>query len=417
MPHTGTDEAGEDVNAVRALIQAGSDGILQRIHDYVQWETPTGDGPAITRLADALQRRYRDLGAEVVMHPVGSGGAGGSHVLADLPGRGQLSHDSTVLLLGHSDTVWPRETLAGMPWSVDGDRVAGPGSFDMKSGLVVIETALEVIRTLDLPHRPVRIAIAADEEIGSPSFQPVLADMLDAVGCALGFESPHPDGALKRGRWGSTRINLGVIGRESHAALDPDGGISAIDELVDQLRLVRDIVETANEPAHTGAPTPGGVLLNVGTISGGTRANVVAGTANALIGLRFLDATVESTVLEKIRGLRAIRPGAVVDVTVLSSRPAWIPTSGSDQLLERMTRAAASVGQTVSARPAAGAADTNLPGARGVPTLDGLGPRGEGAHARSESFSIESLTQRIELLVAFLTLEKASGERGERTAS
>lgn len=385
--------------AVRGLIETWRDDILERIHGYVQLETPTGDDRAIDTLTDALRRRYSNLGAEVTVIPVGAEGAGGSHVLADLPGKGRLADASTVLLLGHSDTVWPRGTLAGMPWSVDGDRVAGPGSFDMKSGLAVIETALEVIRTLNLPHRPVRIAIAADEEIGSPSFQPVLAELIGTVGCALGFESPHPDGALKRGRWGSTRIELSVLGRESHAALDPDGGISAIDELVDQLREVRAIVDSANE----GAASPA-VLLNVGTVSGGTRANVVAGMASALIGLRFLDAAVESTVLEQIRGLGAIRSGAVVDVTVLSCRPAWIPTAANDRLLERMTHAAASCGLTLSARSAAGAADTNLPGARGVPTLDGLGPSGEGAHARTESFSIESLLERIALLVAFLTL-------------
>ncbi|WP_345067967.1 M20/M25/M40 family metallo-hydrolase [Leifsonia kafniensis] len=394
-----TDDSRGVSSAVGRLIETWRDDILQRIHGYVELETPTSDGPALNTLADALQHRYCALGADVTVVPVGAEGAAGSHVLAELPGRGQLADASTVLLLGHSDTVWPRETLAGMPWSVDGDRVAGPGSFDMKSGLVVIETALEVIRTLNLPHRPVRIAIAADEEIGSPSFQPLLATMLDTVGCALGFESPHPDGALKRGRWGSTRIDLTVIGRESHAALDPDGGVSAIDELVDQLRQVRAIVDAANE----GAASPA-VLLNVGTISGGTRANVVAGTASALIGLRFLDAAVESTVLEQIRGVRAMRSGAVIDITVLSSRPAWIPTAANDRLLERMTHAAASCGLTLSARAAAGAADTNLPGARGVPTLDGLGPRGEGAHARTESFSIESLLERIALLVAFLTL-------------
>lgn len=396
----GTAKARDVPEAVRALIDDWRDDILQRIKAYVGMETPTSDGPAITTLANALHDRYRDLGAEVMLVPVGGDGADGTHVLADLPGRGELANEPVVLLVGHSDTVWPRGTLAGMPWSVNGDRVAGPGAFDMKSGLVVIETALAVIRTLNLPHRPVRLAIAADEEIGSPSFQPILATMLDDVGCALGFESPHSDGAFKRGRWGSTRLLLTVLGRESHAALDPDGGISAIDELVDQLHLVRDIVAAAN---LAGENSPA-VLLNVGTISGGTRANVVAGTASALIGLRFLDGAVESTVLESLSGLRSIRAGAGVDVAVLSSRPAWIPATATDALLERMTRAAASAGLTVSARPAAGAADTNLPGASGVPTLDGLGPRGEGAHARTESFSIASLTERISLLVAFLTM-------------
>jgi glutamate carboxypeptidase len=167
---------------------------------------------------------------------------------------------------------WPVGQLAdAMPWREADGIIHGPGVFDMKGGLVVLETALEQVADQD--HRPVRVVVVADEEIGSPSARSLVTTEAAGVYAAFGLEPPHPNGDLKTSRWGSTRVRIEITGREAHAALDPDSGVSAIDELVDQLIAVRRIVAQYRE-----------VLCNVGTITGGGRTNVVHGSASTDIG-------------------------------------------------------------------------------------------------------------------------------------
>lgn len=352
---------------------------LDRLRRLVELETPSFDRTASAAVAGLLADWFAAAGASVETIP----GEAGTHLRCEVPGE---VAGGPLLLVGHSDTVWPVGTLAGaVPWSVQGDVVRGPGVYDMKSGLVVMLAALERVR--GRAHRPVRVLVVCDEEVGSPTSQQLVRDSLDGVVAAIGFESPHPDGAFKVGRRGSSRVRLGVRGKAAHAALDPGAGVSAIDELVDQLLVVRGIVAAAGERSE--------VLCNVGTIAGGGRTNVVAEAATCELGLRFLDAGTEREVLDGLAALRPVRPGAELSMELVSHRPAWAP-SGADEAW------AASVGGYGS-RPAAGAGDTNLIGALGVPTLDGFGPRGGGAHAVDEHIFFSSLLERIELLAAVLT--------------
>ncbi|MDQ0725160.1 glutamate carboxypeptidase [Microbacterium sp. W4I20] len=364
-----------------------SEAILALVAELVGHETPSYDAAASARIAESLSARFESLGAVVERIP----SPAGIDLVADFPGTG-----APLLLVGHTDTVWPVGTLDGdVPLSRDGDVVRGPGTYDMKAGIVVMLEALR--RTKDLPpaeRRAVRIVLVCDEEVGSPLSSPLLLERAEGVAGAIGFESPHPDGALKVGRRGSTRVRLSVEGKAAHAALDPEDGVSAIEELVDQLVRVRAIT---SDPA-----LPGPVLCNVGTISGGTRANVVPAHAEAEVGLRFTDAATERQVLEALTALSPIRARARLAVDVLSSRPAWQPSPADALLLEQISVAGRAVGQQVSGRPAAGAGDTNLLGSRGIPTVDGFGPRGGGAHARDEHFLVSSLIERVELLCAVL---------------
>jgi glutamate carboxypeptidase len=370
--------------------------MLKRLRQLVELETPTSDAVASGRAADLLAARYLGLGATVRRHAVDQG----THLVADLPGAGVLATHAPVLLLGHSDTVWAAGTLIEMPWSRDGDVIRGPGSLDMKSGLVIMETALELARSAR-DRRPVRVLVGCDEETGSPTLGPYLAAALDGVACVLGFEAPHPDGALKTGRWGSTRLRVGITGRAAHAALDPEQGVSATDELVDQLHAVRRLVAGLDDGAS--------VLLNVGAIEGGGRANVVADAAAALLGLRFRTPEAERTVLDAVASLAPCRAGAAVTTTVLSRRPAWSGDSQADRsLVTALAGVGWRLGLTVTARSARGAADTNQTGAAGVPTVDGLGPAGAGAHARDEHASLESMSERAALVAAFLTAQEVS---------
>jgi glutamate carboxypeptidase len=356
---------------------------LSRLVAYARRETPTGDAGALNALADVLEERYRELGArtERVAQETGD------HLVARW-GDGDTPH---VLLLGHHDTVWPHGTLESMPLTVEDGVLHGPGVYDMKGGLVVAELAIEIVQRCGArPARPVRLVVVADEEVGSPTARPLVeAESAGAV-AVLGLESPLPGGALKSARLGSTRVRIEVTGRAAHAALDPASGVSAVDELMDQLFAVREIM--ASEPT---------VLCNVGTLGGGGRTNVVPDRAAADIGLRFTDAGTQERVLAALGGLTAVRPGAEVVVRTLTSRPAW--SGPDDALLARVVAAGEAVGQHVTGRPAAGAADTNTTGAAGIPTLDGFGPLGAGAHAPDERIEIASLADRAALLASVLT--------------
>ena len=360
--------------------------IIERLQEYVGAETPTGDAAALNAFADRLAERYAELGATVRRVPAPTG----DHLVADFPGRGPRADEAPLLFLGHHDTVWPIGQLAdAMPWrEVDGV-IHGPGVFDMKGGLIILETALEQVADQD--RRPVRVIVVADEEVGSPSARALVTAEATGVYAAFGLEPPHPNGDLKTSRWGSTRVRIEVTGREAHAALDPDSGVSAIDELVDQLMAVRGIVAQYDQ-----------VLCNVGTITGGGRTNVVPGSASADIGFRFVDPSTEEAVLAAVTELQPVR-AAQLSVSVMSNRPAWQPSPATDELLTKVIEAGRSVGQKVGGAAASGAADTNLTGWLGVPTLDGLGPVGKGAHAVHEQVIAASLGERVALVAAIIS--------------
>lgn len=367
------------------------DTTLDRLEQLARIESPSLDVPASERMAEVLAGWWDAAGASVRVETTDAG----ANLVVEADGAGD-----PLLLVGHSDTVWPRDAIVSqVPWSVDGDIVRGPGVYDMKSGLLVMIAALERLR--GRRHRSVRAVIVCDEEIGSPTTQALLRSCADGVAGAIGFESPHPDGALKVGRRGSTRLRVAVRGRASHAALDPGSGVSAIDELVDQLIAVRGIVSDPTLRSE--------VLCNVGTIAGGGRANVIPADAEAELGLRFLDAATEDSVLGALRSLAPVRDGAVIETQLLSHRPAWSPSPADARLLGMIADAGRGIGQDVDGRPASGAGDTNLLGSLGIPTVDGFGPRGGGAHAVTEHASLASIAQRIDLLEAVLGDPSSTG--------
>jgi glutamate carboxypeptidase len=361
--------------------------MLERLEELVRIESPSRDVGASRRVTALLDRWFTAIG----LNPRRIESASGVHLVLDDPGD---AIGDPILLIGHSDTVWPAGTLAGeLPWRRDGGVLRGPGVLDMKSGLVIIREVLE--RLQGRPHRPVRVVITCDEESGSPTGTEVCTEAARGVAAAIGFESPHPDGALKVGRRGSTRLRLAVRGRAAHAALDPEAGVSAIDELVDQLLWVREVVAQASRT------TP--VLCNAGTITGGTRANVVPDLAEAEIGLRFIDQDSENDVLARLSSPTPRNPRAVVTTTIITRRPAWAAKDADRELMARIAAAGAALGQHIEGRPAAGAGDANLLGGPlGVPTVDGFGPMGGGAHAVSEHVLIPSIAERADLLEQIL---------------
>ena len=356
------------------------------LRSYVELESPTGDATALGAMTKRLAADFDALGAMVTVHKHPTG----NQLVCRWPGTDGRESASPLVFLAHSDTVWPVGTLDSMPWRTEDDTVWGPGVFDMKGGIVALQGALGLVTGHS--HRPITLVITADEEIGSPTSRELVADIARDAYAVIGLEPAHPDGALKTSRWGSTRVRISVTGREAHSALDAASGVSAIDELVDRLRELREILTTYPS-----------VLCNVGTISGGGRTNVVPALATADVGLRFIDASTEGEVLQRLGALRPDRVGARVSVEVLSSRPAWPTSAVHDALCDAVGQAAASVGQTTIGRAATGAADTNISGALGTPSIDGLGPVGGGAHASHEQIRLSSLFERAALLAAIIT--------------
>jgi glutamate carboxypeptidase len=358
---------------------------LARLRLLASLESPSGDVQSLNVLRDALVSRWRELGLSVTIEP----GTAGDHLVGEWTVPDSKGH---VLLITHYDTVWSVGELERQPFKLDGDRITGPGVFDMKSGIVAIELALEEMRASGRePTCTVRIVCIADEEVSSIDGRRVIEAESRGAIAALGFEPAHPDGSFKSGRRGVARLLLRVTGRAAHSGLSAGDGVSAIDELIDLLLVVRN-----------DAPLDDDAAVNIGRISGGTRANVIAGAAEAEIGLRFADAKSEQSLLDFFHGLRVHREGAALEIATLSHRPAWTEDPSS-WLTEMVVNAARAQGEDAYARPAGGAGDTNFTGARGLPTLDGLGPRGNHAHAVGEYVLLSSLLQRVALLVNILT--------------
>jgi glutamate carboxypeptidase len=370
--------------ALLAAAGARLDDDAERLLTYVRHETPTGDAAALNALADVLAADAIALGATARRLPLPHGDA----LLIEHPGAGERAASAPALLLAHHDTVHAAGSLTPHR---DGDRLAGPGVYDMKGGLVVALAAWAALAATGAPARPARLLVTPDEEVGSPTGGPLVVQHAAGAAYALGLEAPHRDGALKTSRMGSTRWRITVTGRAAHAALDPGRGVSAIDELVDQLVALRAVAD--EYPA---------VLVNVGILAGGGRTNVVPDAAHADVGLRFLDGATESEVLARLAEFAPVRAGAVLTPSVVTRRPAWGPSAVSDSLLASVAGAGALVGQAVTGRAATGAADTNLTGAAGVASLDGFGPLGGGAHAATEHLALSSIPPRAALLAAVL---------------
>jgi glutamate carboxypeptidase len=365
--------------------------IADRLKCLVELESPTRDAELLGRLRDDLKTRWEMLGLDVRVVE----GPAGDHLVGTLAAgegwEGTAPPPGHLLLVGHYDTVWPPGETGRQPFRVDGGRAYGPGAFDMKGGIVALELALSLLTRCGVhPGQELRVVCVADEEVSSPHGRHTVMAEAEGAAAVLGLEPPHADGSLKNGRRGVARVRLGVTGRESHAGLDAQKGVSAVDELVDQLLVLRSTLPKVADAA-----------CNIGVVKGGTRANVIAGAAEAEIGLRFSTPSTEEALLHALYALKPLRDSAKIELEVLSRRPAW-PVATDPSLADHVVGMAKSLGEDISARPADGAGDTNMTGASGLRTLDGLGPRGTGAHAHGEAVDLASIRSRGALLATVI---------------
>jgi glutamate carboxypeptidase len=350
--------------------------MLAALERLVVAESPSLDKARCDGCADAVTELFQQrVGVTAIRHRRPNAG---DHLEIRI-GQGA----EPVVLLCHHDTVWPEGTLARLPFRVDGDRVTGPGGYDMKAGIVEAAFALEQAR----PNRPVVVLSTSDEEIGSATSRALIEETARHAVAVLVLEPAASGGAIKTARKGIADFILEIDGRAAHAGTEPEKGISAIEELAHQVLAVKVLADPLS-----------GTTINVGVVHGGTRPNVVAAQARAEIDVRFTRASEAERIVAAIEGLRPQLEGARLRISGGVDRPPMERSPGVVRLAQVAQRLAANVGFALNETSVGGASDGNFTAAMGVPTLDGLGPDGGGAHADSEHLLVESWLQRTQLL-------------------
>jgi glutamate carboxypeptidase len=298
-------------------------------------------------------------------------------------------------LLGHLDTVWPLGTLKTMPWRETGGRFYGPGVLDMKAGIAMALAAIRALAQVgrgvgqSLP-RPVTLLLNSDEEVGSHASRPITERLALGSSAVLVLE-PAQGLACKTARKGVGDYHLHITGVAAHSGVDFERGHSAILELARLLQTVASFTDLRL-----------GRTVNPGVISGGTRSNVIAAHAYADVDVRIAKASDAAKVAKLFRGLRCADPACKLEITGGLNRPPMERKPGTVALYKQARKLAAELGFTLDEAATGGGSDGNFTAALGVPTLDGLGAVGEGAHAAHESVVIEHLVPRTALLAALL---------------
>jgi glutamate carboxypeptidase len=358
--------------------------ILGVLEELVSHESPSRDKESLDRLGRRIAALLRSAGGSVELVP---NDRGGDHVLARFPGPAATR---PVLVLGHFDTVWPLGTLARMPFRLEDGRAYGPGVYDMKAGLAIFLRGMERSLYAPLP-RPVWALFTSDEEIGSPTSRGLIEELARQCAYVLVLEPPLADGSLKTARKGVGRFRLDVEGKAAHAGVAPREGRSAIVELAHQIIGIQELQD------------PGaGTTLNVGVIQGGTTTNVVPASASADIDVRVATLAEAGRIEVALRAITPITEGTRLSVTGGFNRPPMERSPAVASLFEQARRIGASNGLELTEGSTGGGSDGNFTAALGVPTLDGLGVRGGGAHADDEHILVESLGERTRLLAALL---------------
>lgn len=296
-----------------------------------------------------------------------------------------------VLLLGHLDTVWPIGTLARMPWRVEDGWAYGPGVLDMKAGVVMALTAMKLVREVDADS-PAVLLLSGDEETGSHHSRELIEEV--ARGCRAAFvlePAQGPQGAYKTARKGVGQFRLEITGVPSHSGVDFGAGHSAVRELAWQIEQISALTDLER-----------GTTLNVGVVGGGTQSNVVAASAWAEIDLRVTTVADAEAVARRLQTLKARDPQCTLRLTGGLNRPPMERTPGTVALFEQAKGVAADLGFALEEAATGGGSDGNFTSALGVPTLDGMGGVGKGAHADNESIRIDSLAPRTALLAAMI---------------
>ena len=354
------------------------------VERLVTRESPTTDKAAVDRCGAALAGYLNDIEADVTLLPQDSAG---DHLFAEL-GDGP----NQVLLLGHFDTVWPVGQLKRMPLQQKGHRLFGPGTFDMKGGIAIGMLAARAVLEVGMtPAARVAMLWTSDEETGSATSQQTILQHGERSKAVLVLEPSGPGGAVKTSRKGCGQFELTVTGVSAHAGIEPDRGASAVHELARQIVSLESLQDVES-----------GVTINVGRVDGGTRPNVVAEKAQAMVDVRVRTVADANRIERAFAALTTEDPRTQLQVNG-GFRPPLERNAAVRRLYEVAKQVASDLGRDLSEFSTGGGSDGNLTSARGIPTLDGLGAVGEGAHALHEQIDILALPWRAAMLAGVIT--------------
>ena len=353
-------------------------------------ESPSGDKAAVDACAAFVAEQLRAVGAEVRSAPQTTAG---DHLIATWPGRSASSSAGQFLTLCHLDTVWPRGTLSVRPLREAAGKLYGPGTYDMKSGVVIVLMALRAIQEAGLaPQHPVRLIFTSDEEVGSLTSRDLIEAEARRSALALVMEPALAGGQLKTFRKGVGEFKIVAQGRAAHAGVDHAQGLNAIEELAHQIIRLQQMTDYER-----------GTTVNVGVIMGGTASNVVPERAEMDVDFRVSRMSEVERLMPAILNLPPVIPGARLAISGQLNRPPMERTATMIATFEQARRLGESLGLKLEEGATGGGSDGNFTAALGTPTLDGIGARGDGAHASHEHIIIESLAERAALLATIFT--------------
>ncbi|MFZ0523698.1 MAG: M20 family metallopeptidase [Candidatus Acidiferrales bacterium] len=363
--------------------------MVKLLGEFVRCESPSHDKSAVDRCGQlvSLEWKRRGAGVRILRQALR-----GNHVRADVwLGKGKPA--GQIMVLGHLDTVYPLGTLAKMPFRVSGGRAWGPGTFDMKGGLVLALFAVDALRAAGIaPAKRCVFLWTSDEEIGSESSRRAIEQEARRSDAVLVLEPAFgTDGRLKTQRKGVGGAEIIVTGRSAHAGIDPEKGVNAVHELALQIeRLMR-----LNDPRR-------GITVQTTVVSGGTLTNVVPEHAQASVDIRYARLADAARLSKKLRDVRPILKAARVELRRTGDRPPLERTAAVRKLFSHAQSLMREMGLSLGDASTGGGSDGNFTAALGVPTLDGLGAVGDGAHSPREHVLIRALPERAALIAGLL---------------
>jgi glutamate carboxypeptidase len=365
-----------------AWAEGQANEMVALLRELVEIESPSTEPEAVARIASRLARDLADLDLTPELIPVEGAGP---VLAARTPGDSRR-----VMLLGHLDTVWPLGTLAARPCRIDGDRLSGPGSFDMKAGIVVAVFALRALASRGV-HSPVAVFFTPFEEVDCGAYRARMESEMKASAAVLDFEPAWPGGAVKTERKGSGSFVVRARGRAAHAGADFEKGASAVLELARKTLEVSALTDLAR-----------GVTVNVGVIKGGVRSNVVPDEASAEVDFRVRALADAAAVEEAFRNLRPTDSRVRLEVEGGLHYPPLERGPHVVAVYDAAREVAREMGVELAEVSTGGASEASFAAALGVPTLDGLGADGDGAHAEHEHIILSSLPGRVALAAGLI---------------
>ena len=381
--------------------------LLDLIQQLVRVESPSEDKSAVDACVALAAKHARALGGRVKLHrPAAACGFGdvlearfGPKPAKSRAGKaaGEDQGAEHILLLGHLDTVWPLGTLKTMPCRLGEGRLWGPGALDMKAGVAMAFTAIEMLTEAGPLEREIVLLLNSDEEVGSPVSRPITERL--AAECAAVFVLEPAQGlAYKTARKGTGNWRIDVTGVAAHAGVDFEKGANAIRELARVVETVSGWTDLKR-----------GLTVNVGVVGGGSKTNVIPAKAWAEVDVRIARKADGERIERKFAGLKPVDKGCTLAVTGGINRPPMERARGTVRLYRQARSLAAELGFPLNEASTGGASDGNFTAALGIPTLDGMGAVGEGAHARHESILVEHLAPRTALLAGLLAVCSSAG--------